>query len=236
VPKLKAPVAIADSTAFPPSPTSIDERADTTTHEVPENPNRNAFSAALSCYPYSLTPHSPLDPKLTHLYASIVKEIARAVDLNTLHALSRTCRQFHVNLAPFRHQLVRETLRCENEYIETVAEMLDGRALLPNSVKSVLRLLSQGNGEGRMTRGKVGKCARDMVSECRRCNKVVCRVGPPTNILGTKRLIILELHDQTSLPSGAEEPYSSSMPNMRDRPALLPSFQHTSRTNHRPLQ
>jgi hypothetical protein len=36
-----------------------------------------------------------------------------------------TCRQFHVNLAPFRHQLVKETLRCENEYIETLAEMLD---------------------------------------------------------------------------------------------------------------
>lgn len=107
-----------------------------------------------------------------------MKEIARAVDLNTLHALSRTCRQFHVNLAPFRQQLVRETLRCENEYIETVAEMLDGGAVLPNSVKSVLRLLSQGSGDpNRMTRGKVGKCARDMVGECRRCAKIVCRVS-----------------------------------------------------------
>ena len=73
---------------------------------------------------------------------------------------------------------MRETLRCENEYIETVAEMLHGGAVIPNSVKSVLRLLSQGSsGSGRMTRGKVGKCARDMVGECRRCSKVVCRVS-----------------------------------------------------------
>lgn len=73
---------------------------------------------------------------------------------------------------------MRETLRCENEYIETVAEMLDGSAVLPNSVKSVLQLLSQGSSEpGRMTRGKVGRCARDMVSECRRCSKTVCRVS-----------------------------------------------------------
>ncbi|KAJ5814766.1 hypothetical protein N7474_006543 [Penicillium riverlandense] len=135
------------------------------TQNLPAHPNWNAFSAALSCYP-------------------IVKEIARAIDLNTLHALSRTCRQFHVNLAPFRQQLVRETLRCENEYIETVAEMLDGGAVLPDSVKSVLRLLSQGSGDpSRMTRGKVGKCARDMVGECRRCAKIVCRnctIKPPS--------------------------------------------------------
>jgi hypothetical protein len=107
---------------------------------------------------------------------SIVKEIARAIDLNTLYALSSTCRQFHVNLAPFRHQLVKETLRCENEYIETLAEMLDSGSVLPDSVKSVIRLLSR-PGESRMTRGKVAKCARDMVGECRRCAKVVCRVS-----------------------------------------------------------
>ncbi|KAJ5662377.1 uncharacterized protein N7477_009993 [Penicillium maclennaniae] len=165
-PQLMVPVATADSAELPPSPTSSDDERGDATREELDNPNRNAFSAALSCYP-------------------IVKEIARGVDLNTLHALSRTCRQFHANLAPFRHQLVRETLRCENEYIETVAEMLDGRAVIPNSVKSVLRLLSQGNGEpGRMTRGKVSKCARDMVGECRRCNKVVCRnctIKPPSS-------------------------------------------------------
>ncbi|KAJ5810012.1 uncharacterized protein N7503_002230 [Penicillium pulvis] len=171
-----APIATAAASAdFLPSPTSSDEDRDRSrdadvsttpnTVEDPVNPNRNAFSAALSCYP-------------------IVKEIARNIDLNTLYDLSRTCRQFHVNLAPFRHQLVRETLRCENEYIETVAEMLDTGTAIPSSVKSVLQLLSQGSSEsGRMTRGKVGKCARDMVGECRRCSKIVCRnctIKPPS--------------------------------------------------------
>ena len=108
----------------------------------------------------------------------IVKELARSVDLNTLHALSRTCRQFHMNLIPYRQQLAKQTLRCENEYIETVSDMLNSGAAIPDSVKSVLRLLSQRPvGSGRITRGKVGKCARDMVAECRRCSKVVCRVS-----------------------------------------------------------
>ncbi|KAF4768431.1 hypothetical protein HAV15_002448 [Penicillium sp. str.  len=93
-PLMVDPIA-SDPAELPTLPTSPNE----TTNEI-LNPNRNGFSAALSCYP-------------------IVKEIARAIDLNTLYALSNTCRQFHVNLAPFRHQLARETLRCENEYIET---------------------------------------------------------------------------------------------------------------------
>ncbi|KAJ6189585.1 hypothetical protein N7519_004493 [Penicillium mononematosum] len=93
---LMDPIA-SDPAELPTSPSSPNK----TTDEI-VNPNRNGFSAALSCYP-------------------IVKEIARAIDLNTLYALSSTCRQFHVNLAPFRHQIVRETLRCENEYIETLS-------------------------------------------------------------------------------------------------------------------
>ncbi|KAJ5544754.1 hypothetical protein N7535_006860 [Penicillium sp. DV-2018c] len=138
-----------------PSPSSASKTAE----EEGSSPNQNGFSAALSCYP-------------------IVKEIARAIDLNTLYALSSTCRQFHVNLLPFRHQLARNTLRCENEYIETLAEMLDSGSVLPDSVKSVIRLLSGPSaGQSRLTRGKVSKCARDMVGECRRCAKVVCRVG-----------------------------------------------------------
>lgn len=108
---------------------------------------------------------------------SIVKEIARSVDLNTLHALSRTCRQFRANLMPFRQQLVKQTLRCENEYIETISDMLDRGASIPDSVKSVLQLMSRDGVEpGRLTSTKVRKCARDMVGECRRCSRVVCRV------------------------------------------------------------
>ncbi|KAL6233772.1 hypothetical protein BDW75DRAFT_214326 [Aspergillus navahoensis] len=118
---------------------------------------RDAFSIALGCYP-------------------IAKEIARAVDLNTLHALSGTCRQFYANLAPYRQQLAKQTLRCENEYIETLSEMLHSGAAIPDSVKSVIRLLSRGAlSSGKLTSGKVAKCARDMVAECRGCSKVVCR-------------------------------------------------------------
>lgn len=173
-PLMVDPIA-SEPAELPTSPTSPNE----TTNEI-LNPNRNGFSAALSCYPYVFVyqqPSNKIQIQLTS-HHSIVKEIARAIDLNTLYALSSTCRQFHVNLAPFRHQLARETLRCENEYIETLAEMLDSGSVLPDSVKSVIRLLSHPSGEQtRMTRGKVGKCARDMVDECRRCAKVVCRVS-----------------------------------------------------------
>lgn len=154
------------------------------------------------------------------------------MDLNTLHALSRTCRQFHVNLTPFRHQLVRETLRCENEYIETVAEMLSEGAAIPNSVKSVLRLLSQGRAESsdRITRGKVGRCARDMVGECRRCSKIVCRVRLPiARFVWTRaNYRLVELHDQSTFADGAEKPDPPFMSNLRYCTALLPPVEHAS--------
>lgn len=108
---------------------------------------------------------------------SVVKEIARSVDLNTLDALSRTCRQFRANLLPFRHQLIKLTLSCENERIETLSDLLSEGTAVPDSVKHVIKLLNQGAPEaGRLTSGRVGKCARDMVAECRRCSRVVCRV------------------------------------------------------------
>ncbi|KAL4972817.1 hypothetical protein BDW66DRAFT_143417 [Aspergillus desertorum] len=106
----------------------------------------------------------------------VAKEIARGVDLNTLYALSGTCRQFYANLAPYRQQLAKQTLRCENEYIETLSEMLHSGTAIPDSVKSVIRLLSRGAlSSGQLTSGKIAKCARDMVAECRGCSKVVCR-------------------------------------------------------------
>lgn len=137
----------------------------------------------------------------------IIKAIARSVDLNTLHALSRTCRQFHANLSPYRQQLVKQTLRCENEYIETLSDMLDSGACIPDSVKSVMRLLSQNaRSSGRLTSGKISKCARDMVAECRRCSKVVCRVSLlhqalccpiPILILVPCRIALSSLHPAT---------------------------------------
>ncbi|PGH04212.1 hypothetical protein AJ80_08557 [Polytolypa hystricis UAMH7299] len=116
--------------------------------EERSNPNiSNGFSAALSCYP-------------------VVKQIARSVDLNTLHALSLTCRQFHANLMPFRNQLVRETLRCRNESLDEVVGVQKNNAV-PRRISD--REFS------RLTTGKVGQCARDMVSECQRCAGIICR-------------------------------------------------------------
>jgi hypothetical protein len=117
----------------------------------------------------------------------VVKEIARSVDLNTLDALSRTCRQFRANLLPVRNQLIKETLRCENEYVETLSDLLNKGAAIPDSLRHVIQLLSQSTLKaGRLTSAKIGKCARDMVAECRRCSRVVCRVeGNHTQSLET---------------------------------------------------
>ncbi|KAL5361380.1 hypothetical protein BJX96DRAFT_84223 [Aspergillus floccosus] len=159
-PDLSTRSADADMATNDENPPTIDATRNPSLSPTQQTPPiQTAFSAALSCYP-----------------SRIVKEIARSVDLNTLHALSRTCRQFHANLAPYRQQLAKQTLRCENEYIETLSDLLGSGAAIPDSVKSVIQLLSQGaTSSGRLTRGKVAKCARDMVAECRGCSKVVCR-------------------------------------------------------------
>jgi hypothetical protein len=113
----------------------------------------------------------------TSIKCRIVKEIARSVDLNTLDALSRTCRQFRANLLPFRHQLIKETLRCENEYIEALSALMREGATIPDNLKHALQLLSESDLDpDRLSSTKFGKCARDMVAECRRCSRVVCRV------------------------------------------------------------
>ncbi|KAF2087732.1 hypothetical protein K490DRAFT_23186, partial [Saccharata proteae CBS 121410] len=99
------------------------------------NPNINGFSAILSCYP-------------------IVTQLASLIDLNTLHNLSRTCRQFRANLLEYRNQIVSRTLHCCNEEV-------------PAGPRLGLRLAEM--------RGKIGQCARDMVGDCRNCGLVVCR-------------------------------------------------------------
>ncbi|KAI4171897.1 MAG: hypothetical protein LQ343_003974 [Gyalolechia ehrenbergii] len=106
------------------------------------NPNINGFSAALGCYP-------------------IVTLLTRNLDLNTLHALSRTCRQFRANLLQYRPQLIHQTLRCSNESFPSSGSQLDF-ATFRNKTNALVS-------------GRVGPCARDMVSDCRRCGKVICR-------------------------------------------------------------
>ncbi|KAF2008128.1 hypothetical protein P154DRAFT_453585 [Amniculicola lignicola CBS 123094] len=117
------------------------------------NPNVNGFSAALSCYP-------------------IVRQLASQLDLNTMHNLSRTCRQFRANLLEYRDQLIKRTMHCVFEDAD-MGTRLAWR-------------LQEGRGRFAETRtltsGKIGRCARDMVGECQRCGTVVCRnctIKPP---------------------------------------------------------
>ncbi|KAK2768657.1 hypothetical protein FQN54_000513 [Arachnomyces sp. PD_36] len=105
------------------------------------NPNLNGFSASLSCYP-------------------IIKRIAQSVDLNTLHVLSRTCRQFRANLMPFRSQLIKLTLRCEYEDVQRYVHASTDEIILSRMSRTP-----------QLTSGKIGLCARDMVAECQRCTR-----------------------------------------------------------------
>ncbi|KAF2458717.1 hypothetical protein BDY21DRAFT_362929 [Lineolata rhizophorae] len=144
-----------------------DATADAESHDASEkrvaeqerpNPNLNSFSQALSCYP-------------------VVSQLATELDLNTLHALSRTCRQFRANLLQYCDQLVARTLRCSNEKAPPALRVADAlrashAAWLDGGASAAA---TRGAGTSRMAGGRVGVCARDMVGECRRCGKIVCR-------------------------------------------------------------
>ncbi|CAD6582895.1 MAG: hypothetical protein ASARMPREDX12_001115 [Alectoria sarmentosa] len=103
------------------------------------NPNINSFSAALGAYP-------------------IVTQLAHSVDLNTIDALARTCRQIRANLLQYRNRLVQQTLHCENEFRD---------AKLSESEKPGQKWHILGEA-GHLVSGKVSTCARDLVSDCRR--------------------------------------------------------------------
>jgi len=133
-----------------------------------ENPNREkAITKALGCYP-------------------IITSIASHIDLNTLDALSLSCRQVRANLLQFRSQLLTSTLHCENEDVELDPEhtfRYRARAADWYFVESGRETPGSGT-------GKVGDCARDMVSGCRRCGRIVCRnctIKPPAPILLSHR-------------------------------------------------
>lgn len=126
---------------------------------------------------------------------SVVVQIARSVDLNTLDSLSMTCRQFRANLLPFRSQLVRETLRCRNEPLDNTLSDRNGDG--DNSTvlgfvaaedspdvfqgfpqpTTAASSIGRSSSIRRFTTRKVGRCARDMVAECQRCMYVYCRVS-----------------------------------------------------------
>lgn len=100
----------------------------------------------------------------------IVISIASHIDLNTLDALSSTCRQVRANLLQFRTQLLASTLHCENEDIEP-----DPEHVFRYRARAADWYFVEAGREAAGV-GKVGDCARDMVGGCRRCGRIVCRV------------------------------------------------------------
>jgi hypothetical protein len=104
--------------------------------------------------------------------------IAAHIDINTLDSLSRTCHQIHEGLLQFRNVLIRSTLHCCNEDLSIdPSDTIRFRARAGNWYYS---------GDDGSFHGKSGNCARDMVSECRRCGTVVCRVRLPLRSALTK--------------------------------------------------
>ncbi|KAK4556558.1 hypothetical protein LTR86_006129 [Recurvomyces mirabilis] len=116
------------------------EVADQTDSDDMPGPNIGCFSAALTCYP-------------------VVSQLATYLDLNSLHELSRTCRQFRAHLMQYRDQLMEQSLRCDNENANPAARL--GNALHA-SLDVWTAYGRDGVKIGRITSGKLGACARDL--------------------------------------------------------------------------
>ncbi|KAI0972339.1 hypothetical protein F4678DRAFT_430035 [Xylaria arbuscula] len=89
------------------------------------------------------------------------------LDLNSLDNLSRTCRQIRENLLQYRVPLVTHTMHCYKEQ----------PPLEPEDNEMNWHYMSINEGYRRK-----GMCARDLVAECRRCARPVCRnciIRPP---------------------------------------------------------
>lgn len=100
----------------------------------------------------------------------IVMAIASSIDMNTLDNLSRTCRQIRQALLQYRKMLLVSTLHCCNEELP-----VDKEDTLRYRARAGNWFYMQDISRTEHT-GKSGECARDLVSECRRCGTVVCRV------------------------------------------------------------
>ncbi|KAI0399807.1 hypothetical protein F4802DRAFT_533550 [Xylaria palmicola] len=97
----------------------------------------------------------------------IVSAIVSWLDLNSLDNLSRTCRQTRENLLQYRRPLVTRTMHCYKERPPLEPEDNEMNWYYMSIDESYRRK---------------GSCARDMVAECRRCARPVCRncvVRPP---------------------------------------------------------
>lgn len=88
-----------------------------------------------------------------------------SIDLTSLDSLARTNRATYSSLIQFRGALISSTLRCSNEPLP-----LDPEETLRYRARVI-------EGTAMSNTAKASSCARDMVSECRRCNTVICRVS-----------------------------------------------------------
>lgn len=109
--------------------------------------------------------------RLTKPPNSVAIAVVSCLDLNALDNLSRTCRQVRVALLQYRSSLVGHTLHCVNEEVA-----LDPEDTMRYRARASNLFYMEEIGSGSYN-GKSGQCARDMVSECRRCASVVCRVS-----------------------------------------------------------
>ncbi|QSZ36762.1 hypothetical protein DSL72_006645 [Monilinia vaccinii-corymbosi] len=165
-----------------------------------DNPNKNAITEAMGCYP-------------------IICAIASRIDLNTLDALSRTCRQIRVNLLQFRSQLLTSTLHCENEDVE-----LDPERTLRYRARAADYYFVE-SGQGAHGNGKVGDCARDLNCTikppgpvllrhrhrriCKTCSKAPLAALVSTSSIPCSTSSSPDIHDQT--PSLSPETIKSSL-------------------------
>ena len=111
--------------------------------------------------------------RLSTWYCRIAVQIAHSLDLNDLDNLSRTCRQIHYNLIQFRYSLIPCTLRCVND---ADAAALPASYLSAPADLATLRTQDPARAiRARLTSGRVGPCAHDLVAPCRRCGTAICR-------------------------------------------------------------
>ncbi|KAH6690597.1 hypothetical protein F5X68DRAFT_71174 [Plectosphaerella plurivora] len=106
----------------------------------------------------------------------VIESLVRHIDLNTLDSLARTSHLIHQALVQCKGSLIKATLHCVNS-----EEPVDRDYTLRNRARAGVHDF---NWEGTPLRssnsylpynGKSGKCALDLVSECRKCGVPVCR-------------------------------------------------------------
>ncbi|KAF3760760.1 hypothetical protein M406DRAFT_48282 [Cryphonectria parasitica EP155] len=118
----------------------------------------NSMTVALGCYP-------------------IVIAIASQLDLNDLDSLSHVCRGIHNSLLQNWSILVKSSLHCSNDDLP-----VDPDSTLRYRARAGNWFYMEDTTRSAQYNGKAGSCARDLVSDCRRCGTVVCRncaIKPP---------------------------------------------------------